>query len=245
MSAAEKTLVVLEAAVGASRFSAIVEATELPKATVHRLLGELIERGFLVATAAGPYLPGPTFLNLAGRALERVDISALATAHIDELAEATGCAVHLGVLSGDEVIYIARRDSDKPYRMPSRVGSAMPLHTTAIGKALLTDYDDIALRAYAERCRLTPRTPVTITTLDALARELRTSRERGFTTEREENVPGVTCLAAPIRDHTGAVNYAISLSTLAIEHSPEALDELAPHVKRAAEKISVELGSRP
>lgn len=241
-SAAEKTLAVLEAAVGAPRFSSVVEAAGLPKATVHRILGELAAHGFLTVTARGEYMPGPAFLSLAGRALEQLDISGIAQPHVDALARDTSCTVHLGLLNGDEIVYIARRDSDKPYRMPSRVGSSVPLHSTAVGKAILSTFDAEALRTYARRTHLVGQTPRTITDATALAAELDAARARGFAVEREENVPGVTCVGASIRDHTGSARYAISASTLAVEHSTADLEAMAPRVIAAAEAIASALG---
>jgi len=243
-SAVEKALSVLEAAVGAARFSAVVTATGLPKATVHRILGELAEHGFVAGTGAGGFAPGPAFLRLAGRAFERLDISDIATPHVNALAADVGCTVHLGVRNADELIYIARRDSARPYRMPSRVGSAVALHSTAIGKAVLAGFDDEELRTYAARTGLRAETPRTITALAVLEADLRRARERGFSTEREENVPGVTCVGVPIADHTGRIAYAISLSTLTIEHSVADVEAMAPRVKQAAAAIEHALGRR-
>ncbi len=242
VSAVEKALSVLEASVGAPRFSAVVAETGLPKATVHRILGELSGHGFIAPTDAGGFAPGPAFLSLAGRAFERLDISDIATPHVNALAADLECTVHLGVRNADELIYIARRDSTKPYRMPSRVGAAVALHSTAIGKAVLTGFDVEELRDYAARTGLRAETPRTITDLGALAADVRRASERGFSIEREENVPGVACLGVPITDHTGRVAYGISISTLAIEHTEAELEAMAPRVTRAAQAIESALG---
>lgn len=241
-SATGKTLDVVEAAINAPRFSSVVEATALPKATVHRILGELIDHGFVTPTESNGYMPGPKFLSLAAQTLREFDISGIAQPYVDSLARELTCTVHLGLLNGDEVVYIARRDSDKPYRMPSRVGAAVALHSTAIGKAILATTDDEAVRTYARRTQLVKETPRTITDVESLRTELALTRERGFATEREENVPGVTCVGAPIRDHTGRVQYAISVSSLVVEHTPEEMESMAPRVLEAANAIAAALG---
>jgi len=135
--ASEKTLLVLEAALTHSRFTEVVEATGLAKATTHRILGTLVDRQFITVDADGNYLPGPKILSLAGMALQRIDISAIARPFVDELVAKTHCTVHLGVVNGDEIIYLVRADSDRPYVMPSRVGLAIPMHSTGIGKVVL------------------------------------------------------------------------------------------------------------
>ena len=241
-NASEKTLLVLEAVLHHSRFTDVVEATGLAKATTHRILTTLVNRQFVALAPDGSYLPGPKVLALAGRALQRIDISTIAQPFVDALVEEVGCTVHVGVVNGDEIVYLIRADSDKPYRMPSRVGLAIPLHTSGIGKVVLSDYTDDGLVHYAARTGLPGRTPNTITTLEALRAEAALVRGLGYALDREENEPGITCVAAPVRDHTGRARYGISASTLTIEHTPAQVEAMAPAVVAAAARLSAALG---
>jgi DNA-binding IclR family transcriptional regulator len=125
-SASEKTLLVLDAALSHSQFTEVVEATGLAKATTHRILGTLADLQFVTVDADGNYMPGPKILSLASTSLQRIDISAIARPFVDELVAKTHCTVHLGVVNGDEIIYLIRADPDRPYVMPSRVGLAIP-----------------------------------------------------------------------------------------------------------------------
>ena len=244
-NASEKTLLVLEAVMTHERFTEVVEATGLAKATTHRILATLIERRFVTAAPDGGYLPGPKILSLAGQALRRIDISAIAQPFVDALVDRVHCTVHVGVANGDEIIYLIRADSDKPYRMPSRVGLAIPLHTSGIGKAVLSAYTDHELERFVARAGLPSRTPHTITTLAALRAEVAEIRTLGYALDREENVPGVTCVAAPIHDSTHKINYGISISTLTIEHTRDQLVAMAPLVIETAGQISSALGYTP
>lgn len=244
-SASEKTLLVLEAALTHSRFTEVVEATGLAKATAHRILATLVDRQFVTVDHDGSYLPGPKVLSLAGRALARIDISAIAKPFVDELVTKSHCTVHLGVVNGDEIIYLIRADSDKPYLMPSRVGLAIPMHSTGIGKVVLSDYTDDELERYVARAGLPRRTAHTITTLAALRTEIADVRRRGYALDREENVPGLGCVAAPVRDLTGTVKYGISVSTLTLEHTVEQIEAMAPLAVQTADRISAALGYRP
>ena len=241
-NASEKTLLVLEAALAHGRFTDVVAATGLTKTTTHRILGTLVGRGFVVVAPDGSYLPGPQILSMAGRALQRIDISAIAQPFVDLLVQEVHCTVHVGVANGDEIVYLIRSDSDKPYRMPSRVGLAIPMHSSGIGKTVLSGYTDDGLQRYVERAGLPRRTERTITTLDALRAEIAEVCRLGYARDREENVPGVTCVAAPIRDHTGTMKYGLSISTLTIEHTPEQVEAMAPAALRTAEAISTALG---
>ena len=241
-SASEKTLLVLEAALTHSRFTAVVEATGLAKATTHRILSTLVDRHFVTVDADGNYLPGPKILALAGRALQHIDISAIAKPFIDALVERSQCTIHLGVVNGDEIIYLVRADSDKPYVMPSRVGLAIPMHSTGIGKVVLSGYTDDQLERFVAHAGLRPRTKHTITTLAGLRSEISDVRRLGYAVDREENVPGLGCVAAPIRDLTGTVKYGISISTLLLEHSIEQIEAMSSMAIETADEISAALG---
>ncbi|OUM43294.1 IclR family transcriptional regulator [Arthrobacter sedimenti] len=243
-STSEKTLIVLEAALEHARFSEVVAATGLPKATVHRLISTLVERRFVTIDPDGNYLPGPSILALAGRALERIDISSIAQPFVDDLVDTIHCTVHMGAISGDSVIYILRKDSDKPYQMPSRVGLSVPLHTTGIGKAVLATYEDETVERMLKRAGMVRLTDATITSVEDFKRELEDVRRRGTARDRGENVPGIACIAAPVHDHTGVVRYGLSISTLSIEHSDEQVEAMAGDLLATAAAISKALGYR-
>lgn len=244
-NASEKTLLVLEAVLMHDRFTDVVQATGLAKGTVHRILMTLVDRGFVTMSPAGGYLPGPKVLSLAGRALQRIDISAIAQPYVESLVSKVHCTVHLGVANGDEIIYLIRSDSDKPYQMPSRVGNAIPMHTTAIGKVVLATYTDDALDNFVARAGLPRLTENTITTADELRTEVRTVAQLGWARDREENVPGIGCVGAPIRDHTGNVNYGLSISTIMLDHTADQIDAMSVDVIEAANQISHALGWKP
>ncbi|MEC5148542.1 IclR family transcriptional regulator [Cryobacterium sp. GrIS_2_6] len=240
--AAERTLIVLEAALEHPRFSDVVAATGLPKATVHRLLSTLVTQRFLATDAAGSYLPGPAILAIAGRALAGVDISAIAQPFVDALVATVDCTVHIGYIAGDSIVYVMRSDSRKPYTMPSRVGRAAPLHTTGIGKVILASYPDDTVDRIIASAGLARITDASITDPDAFRREIAGVRSRGTARDRGENVPGIACIAAPLFDHAGTVRYGLSVSTLSIEHSDEQIEAMSGPLLKAAAAISQALG---
>lgn len=244
-NASEKTLLVLEAIINHSRFTDVVEATGLAKATTHRILSTLVDARFVTVESDGSYLPGPKILSLAARALASIDISAIAQPFVDDLVKEVHATVHVGVANGDEIVYLIRCDSDKPYQMPSRVGHAIPMHSSGIGKAVLSGYTDKEVTNFVARVGLRKRTENTITTLDALLVELAKVREQGYALDNQENVAGVGCVAAPIRDHTGTIKYGVSTSTIMLEHSMEQVEAMSATVIATARKISASLGYTP
>jgi DNA-binding IclR family transcriptional regulator len=241
-SAADKTLVVLEALADHSRVGDIAKSTVLPKATVHRILQTLVRHGFARTDGHGEYVGGPRILSLAGRFLQRLDIAEQVRPILRDLQERTGWTVHLALLSGDEAVYVAKLEGAKPYTLASRVGMSLRLHCTSIGKAILATMDDGEVAALAGRTGLPARTPHTITAVPRLLREIGAARSRGWATDHEENEAGVRAVGAAVVGHTGWVVGGVSVATLTYEASqPD--DEIGAVVSAAAAAISADLGA--
>jgi len=226
------------------RLGDLARATGLPKSTVHRILQTMTTEGFAVLDeTSGTYTPGPRLLGLAGRTLSRTDATTGAEPALRRLQEATGATVHLAVLAGDEAVYVRKLEGNKPYRMVSRVGMSVPLHCTAIGKALLAGMGSEQVRAFASRAGLPGRTPATITAVGALVAETDRVREQGWSTDLEENEVGIFCVGAGVRDHTGHVTAALSVSQLKSDAERIEVEDLGPVVARAAAEVSAAFGA--
>lgn len=243
-SASKRTLAVLEAALMNERFTDIVDQADLPKSTVHRLLGLLVESEFITGDAELGYRAGRRFMTLAGRALSEIDIAALAQPVVDLLVADVDCTVHVGAVTGDEMVYIIRTDSSKPYRMRSRVGLSIPMHSTGMGKAVLAFRDSDEVRGYAERTGLPARTETTFTEIEPFLEELGRVRDRGYALDLGENEVGTVCVSAPIFNHRGEPAYGISISSISVEHPGTSIERFAPQAVAAATEISQLLGAQ-
>ncbi|WP_306233161.1 IclR family transcriptional regulator [Agrococcus beijingensis] len=241
--ASEKTLRVLEAAILHDRFTDIVEEAGLAKATVHRILATLVEQEFITGDAERGYQPGARFLRVAGRAVSSIDISAIAGPIVDRLVRDVDCTIHLGVVNGFEMVYVVRKDSSKPYRMASRVGLSMPMHSSGMGKAVLAHWAPEQVDGLVEAVGLPARTEDTITDPAALHEELARVRERGYALDLGENERGTVCVSAAIRDHLGRPTHGISISSIALEHPGSSIEQFAPQAIAAAAAISRALGA--
>jgi IclR family transcriptional regulator, acetate operon repressor len=244
-NATEKVLAVLQALADNERIADIAGVTGLPKSTVHRILQSLVEHRFALNAGDGRYIGGPRILTLAGRLLGRFDPAQHADGTLRRLREDTGYTVHFGLLAGDDVVYAAKVEGKKPYRMPSRIGMSVRLHTTAIGKAILATMTDEAVSAIMDRTGMEARTPGTITSVPALLEHLASIRARGYSLDEEENEPGIRCVGAAVHDHTGRATGAVSISTLALEPWDRPLADLAARVRVSAKEISESLGHLP
>jgi DNA-binding IclR family transcriptional regulator len=219
------------------------QAAELPKSTTHRLLQTLIQHKLVSQDEkTGEYLPGLKLFELAYRVLNRMELRAQALPVLERLNRETNLTVHLAILDDGEVVYIEKREADRPIRMYSAVGKRAPAHCTGLGKVLLAHLPEEELRQIVEKKGLRRYTGNTIVTWDALVDHLATVRARGYALDNGEHEEMIHCVAAPVRDHRGQVVAAISL-TGAINHmSLEYAERLSGLVLRRAEEVSRRIG---
>ena len=184
-------------------------------------------------------------LELSGMLLEGVDTVGLARPYLEQLGRQTHEAVHLVQRDGAEIVYIDKVErSEGSIRMVSRIGLRRPLYCTAVGKAMLAEMPAGKVAQLWERSCIEQLTGHTITSLQALYRELEEVRERGYALDNEENEIGVRCIGACILDYQGRANNALSVSAPLPRMGDERIRELAPFILEAKRALSRELGYR-
>jgi DNA-binding IclR family transcriptional regulator len=215
------------------------------KTTVLRLLRTLEEERFVYRDAAHRYHLGARLFALASLAVEQRGVRAVAAPRLRGLNRATGHTVHLGAYENEAAVYLDKYDSRHPVRMYSRVGLAMPLHCTGIGKVLLAGLPEPEredLVAWLDYPRLTPNT---IAGPDAMRAELALVAERGYAVDHGEHEPFINCVAAPVRDAGGQVIAAVSLSVPTVVLPYEQVIDLLPELLATTGAISADCGYVP
>ena len=177
-------------------FTELRARTGLAKATLHRLLGDLVTARLLEKTT-DVYRLSRLVFELGMRASVERTLLEVATPFLEDLYERTHETVHLGVREGHEVVYVAKIGGHRQADAPSRVGGRMPMHATAIGKALLA-WSPAQVQEEVLADRLRRCAPRTIVNRMVLRRQLDEVVERGFAFEYEESAVGITCVAAPV-----------------------------------------------
>ncbi|MEA3528321.1 IclR family transcriptional regulator [Nocardia sp. CDC186] len=224
---------ILEAFDGATPTLTLVELSErtgLPRSTVHRILDQLVRLRWL-AHAPGGYRLGLRTLELGGLAADHNEIRDAVSPLLHDVCLQTGMVGHLGVLDGHDVLYLDKIGGRIAASVPTRLGGRMPAHSTALGKALLATLDPSIVEA-SFRDRLPQLTARTLADRSELHRELGRIRNRqGVAVDNEESVPGITCVAVPIRGR-GAAVAAVSLSSRACA------DVAAPDTARLARALA-------
>jgi IclR family KDG regulon transcriptional repressor len=242
--AAARTIAILETL---SRHEAIhleqlAKEAEIPKATLLRFLVTLTAMGYIRRDEGDRYSLTLRMFSIGSRSLEHIELVNIARPIAERLSAELGETVHMGILEEDNAIYVLKVESKYMIRMHSRVGRSIPLYCTAIGKSLLADMSEDALRGYLERVKLVPFTPHTIRTKEDLREELGKIRQEGCARDREEHEEGVTCIAAPIVDYTGMVVSAISVSWPLFRFDRAEEARYFEPIQKAAREISMMLG---
>lgn len=224
----------------------ITRRLQLPRTTTHELLTTLAARNYLapVPDQPGRYRLGVRTHQLGSRYAEQLDLAAEGLRVAREIAETCDETVHIAVLEDLDVIYIAKVDSTHAVRMVSAAGRRLPAHCTSVGKMLLASLPEDELAARTEGRELVAMTPRSITDPAALRAELAAIRDRGTATEHRESNPDVSCVAAPVRDASGQVVAALSISVPVIRWNDERAAELAGLAAEGAADLSRSLGHR-
>jgi len=217
----------------------------VPKGTVHRLLMTLKDRDYIDQDpATKEYRLGPFVAGLASKALDSYEFRTVIRTHLQALCDLTGETVHLGVLDKGEVVYVDRIDTGDPIRLVCRIGNRDPLHSTAIGKALLAFMPRDKILATVVSRRLDRFTPNTITDLDMLLQHLALVRQRGYALDDEESRIGVRCLGFPVFDRHGTVIAAVSVTGPAFRFTKSRITELEERILAISTRVSASLGYR-
>jgi DNA-binding IclR family transcriptional regulator len=226
----------------------IVERTGLPRTSVHELLATLTDREYLLRDErTGTYRLGVRVLHLGNAYSSQFDLLSAANAAARSLVDRTGETASVAVLEGAHVFYLAKVEGRDNLRLPSSIGQRLPAHVTGLGKALLAALTDEQVTAlYPDPDDLPVMTENSIRTLPELLRDLERARARGGVAfEAEESTPNLRCAAAPVRDATGRVSAAISISVPRArwdQYPPEHWADLAG---AAAADLSHQLGALP
>lgn len=215
------------------------EVLGLPKPTIHRLFATAEAEGFLQRDIDGrSYSPGRRMRLLATNTLSSEHLRTVRLAVLKSLAVKVGETCNLAIPERDGMFYLDRVETHWPLRIQLPVGTQVPFHCTASGKMYLSTLRQDYLERFLRNYSLEAQTEKTITDPDELRAELETIRARGYSTDNQEFMLGMTAVAVPITDNRGRL-----LSTLSI-HAPELrrglpdLTEFLPQLQEAAAELA-------
>ncbi|HQT64053.1 MAG: hypothetical protein B7Z75_13140 [Acidocella sp. 20-57-95] len=236
-----KAFAFLEAVANAQRPLSILDLSVLlniPQPTAHRIVHMLVAEGLLVREpGSSRYGPGERLANFSLGLLAASVRSAPRQAILRELSEALGETCNFGVISGNDLVYLDRVESAWPFGLRFEAGSRVPLHCTSMGKLFLSHMPVETRRRLLNVRPLHAYTAATITDPAALTRELETIRKTGISTDNQEFLAGVVCVAVPVQTGSGAVVAALAVSAPVARMSLQQGLQHVPRLREAATKI--------
>ncbi|MGD1822224.1 MAG: IclR family transcriptional regulator domain-containing protein [Pleomorphochaeta sp.] len=245
LNAVNRTILILEtlSKIKKINLEQLAKKTELPKPTLIRFLNSLITLGYVYRDENDLYSLTLKMFSVGSNSLSHINLIDIATPFIDEICNHFKETVHMGIMDGDRAVYILKRESSYTIRMYSRVGKRIPLYCTAIGKNLLCDEDKDFLNKYLSTTEFKPYTKHTLNK-NQLVEQLELIKKRGWASDEQEHEEGITCIGSSIRDYSGKVVAALSVSWPLFRFEKDKKDEIIKEIVETCDKISSLLGYR-
>lgn len=224
------------------RLTEISSKLGLNKSTVHGIITTLKYHGLIDQDEkTQKYRLGTYLMKLGDLVSNSIDIVYIARPYIEDICNQVEETVHLGTLDNLEIVYIDKIESTQSMRISTYRGARNPAYCTGIGKAMMAYLNREFLNNVLPE-KLTRYTPNTICSKEELLKELDKIRETGFAFDNEERSVGLFCVAVPIFNHLGKVNYALSVSGPKVRMNGAKIERTKRLLKKAADEISHKIG---
>jgi len=221
--------------------SDVANHLKMAKSTVHDHLRTLESTGYVVRDGER-YKLGPRLLDLGGFARQQLNIYQVAGPEIEELAQETGHHANLMIEDYGKGVFLCKSTGQNAVQLDTYEGMQVPLHTAALGKAILARLPEGRVETIIGRHGLEKVTANTITDRETLFEELTLIREREYAIDDEERVRGMRCIAAPISNESETVVASVSVSGPTSFMQGEKFESTIPElVSGTANIISVNL----
>ena len=221
----------------------ISKGIDINKSTAHGLIATLEKCGYMRQDSkTGKYSLGIKVFELGQAYITNLDLREIALPYLKELSLNYQETTHLAVLSGEDVVYIDKVDGLRSVGIRSQVGGRNPAYCTGVGKVLLSGLDKQQIERLYYDTVLQKYTSNTVKDLPELLYQIEQARDRGYAFDSQEFEQDLQCIAAPVKDNSGAIIAAISLSGPASRLLASRMDDIAIEVVRTAKEISHRLG---
>lgn len=217
----------------------------LPKSTAHNLLRTLLSRGLIEKVDGDHYALGTTIISLTQAVRINVELRDRAAPLLRELADTCPESVLMAIKDGYYSLYIYAVESPRRLQARTAVGDRVPMHCTAIGKAILAFLPWDEVEEIITHVGMPPSTDATITEMPAMLRELDLIHQRGISIDRQEHEAATFCIGAPIFNASGRVIAACSVSGPDPEIIGSRLEQISQRVLHTSQNISRLMGYVP
>ncbi len=217
--------------------------TGLNRTTMSRLLNTLNSRKYIQKdNTTGQYKIGLKVVEIGSVRLNQIELKTEALPYLREMSKNLGRVCHMGILAQGEVVYIEKIEPMATIRMFSGIGKRVPVHSTSLGKALITGLNDSEILKIIRDKGLSRYTDNTIVNEDEFLKEIEEVRRQGYAIDNAENEEGIYCVAAPIMDYRGKVIAAISTTGSDNSFVENRESIIIKEATETAKKISQDIG---
>jgi IclR family KDG regulon transcriptional repressor len=213
----------------------------LSRTTTYRLLSTLESEGYLQRDPGGRFSLGLAVAKLQEKRRDRLGLVETARLPLQALCDETGETAVLAQLMGNEIMDIAKIESPRSVRIHARIGSLIPAHCTATGKAILAYLPENKIQALYSAAALSTCTENSVRDLDTLIKNLAVIRGQGYAVEENEYEIGMKCIAAPIFSEDNEVIAAIGIAGLTFRIDERNTSEIVKAVVEQALTVSTSL----
>ncbi len=228
---------------GEASFTEIHTTLAHPKSSTYKTISTLESLGFIREVGGSSrYALGLRLIELGAKAAAQVDLTTEARPLVKALSNETQRTVHLGILDEAQVIYLLKENVHGSISIDTWAGKRVGVHSTAMGKVLLAWRSDNEIDKILKKVDFVKLTPNTRVDPEEVKATLEEVRRRGWATDDEENWKMVRCVSAPVRDTTGQVCAALSVSTLTDLDSYEQMLGITNKVIETARELTRRLG---
>lgn len=235
---------IADSAEGGCSLTELAQQVGLPASTAHRLLTTLEQERYVTfhqerhiwTIGVQAFVTGCAFTRTRG-------LAGLARRHMRHLMEESGETVNLAVEDEGEAVYLSQVECRQMMRVFARPGMRVPLHCSAVGKAILSAATDKTLTKILQQRGMPRLTVKTIIGPGLFRTELERVRAAGYAVDDEEHAVGLRCIAAPVFDESGDAIAAVSVSGPMARIVDERVAQLGTLVLQTSRAISLEMGA--
>jgi IclR family acetate operon transcriptional repressor len=227
---------------GPLSLSEVAAELKVDRSVCHRALLTLRDLGLVSQPGGSGYRLTMSLFEMGMRLVNRLEVKQVVRPFMEKLSGTYRETVNLGIKDGDQVVYLDRTESTQLVRADLAIGTRIPIHCTALGKAILAFRPEAEQAAFCAGDTLPAYTARSITSPQQFSRQLADIRRKGMALDDEELYAGLRCVAAPVVDHTGFAAYALSLAGPSSRLSVADLLKIGADLKQTCARISAILG---
>lgn len=228
----------LIAKVGPCSATTIINELKIPKSTAYLILSELKSQRFIRVDSYDNYCLWTKIIELAGHAVNKIDLRELARDSLTKLMEDTGFLCHLGIIDNDQAYYILKIESNSTISVRSHEGKSMSLYRSGIGKCLLAWQPESVRQRIIDNLNFKIKTETTIASKSDLIKELEHIKNKGWSYDNGEDYENVRCVAAPIFNGKNKLIAAISVVGTSLQITESNISDITEKTLLCAQEIS-------